>query len=99
MAYNFIQLNPLTSEYCGENRVVEIIDGIPYVVIELKKTNQFAYMCEEQDREIPIYLKVNNEYQKFIIGKTHILAAKDIEITGIKIPDEIKFTFDYICEE
>lgn len=93
MALNIKQICPMSSIY--KNAPVE--DG--YRTIEINNIIKLGYMCEEKAQDLPIYLKINGTYEKFYIGKTRIFEVSNVNISGIKLPDNIYFTLDYICEE
>ena len=96
MALNIKQISNLSDAY--KNALVKEIDGQDYKTIDLEKTIKIGYMCEPKAMILPIYLKIDGEYKKFQIGKTRIFEVSDVEISGVRIPNGIKFTFDYICD-
>ena len=96
MALNIKQITHLSDEYKNGNTIQ--IDDLEYSELELGKIVKFGYMCEPKAMVFPIYLKIDGEYKKFQIGKTRILEASEIEISGIRVPKGIEFTLDYICD-
>lgn len=96
MALNIKQISNLSDIY--KSAPIENIDGQDYKTVDLEKTIKIGYMCEPKAMILPIYLKIDGEYKKFHIGKTRIFEASDIEVSGVRIPNGISFTFDYICE-
>lgn len=97
MAYNIKQITNFSEEV--KNAVV---DENGYITLEIPNIVKFGYICENRGIGLPIYLKINGEYQKFEIGKTGMYEASDIDVDGIKIPigkdkdKDFNFTFDYV---
>lgn len=90
------QINPSSNQY------LEAIDENGYAVIEnftKGEVIKFGYHCESKADQMPIYLKIDNDYKEFQIGQTGTLEIAGVNVTGIKIPKNINFTFEYICEE
>ena len=68
---------------------------IPYNYKEItnKKYIKIGYCCEPKGIDYPIF--INNK--EFKIGKTCMLEIEtDIPITSIKLPSNIKFTFEAV---
>ena len=96
MALNIKQISHISKEYQLAENI--LIDDVLYAEIPLGTAIKIGYMCERKAMIFPIYLKIDGEYRKFQIGKTRIFEVSDVEITGVRIPNGIKFTFDYICD-
>ena len=96
MALNIKQLSHISKEYQLAETL--FIDNISYVEIPLGKAIKIGYMCEEKAKIFPIYFEIDGEYRPFRIGKTRIFEVSGVEISGVRIPNGIKFTFDYICD-
>lgn len=75
----------------------EIVDN--YIELDLGHVVKFGYICETKGLHFPIYLKIDNDYVEFKIGKTGMFEINtDVDITGIKVPNGISFTIDYIVK-
>lgn len=84
------------SNFSEEVQNATPIDG--YIELDLGYAIKFGYTCEEKGIIYPIYLKMNGIYTKFKVGKTGIFEiSTDVGIEGIKVPEGIKFTVDYVC--
>jgi hypothetical protein len=92
-----MQISHISKEYQLAKNV--FIDDIPYAEISLGTAIKIGYMCEKKAMIFPIYLEMDGEYRKLQIGKTCIFEVSGVEITGVRIPNGIKFTLDYICEQ
>ena len=107
MALNIKQISHISKEYVLAESFFEevfleddpdLMKVIQYVEIPLGKAIKIGYMCEEKAKIFPIYLEIDGEYKKFQIGKTRIFEVSDVEISGVRIPNGIKFTVDYISD-
>ena len=97
MALNIKQITNFSDVI--KNAPKEKIDGKEYYVLNLGHVVKFGYICEQKGLHFPIYLKMDNDFVKFNIGKTGMLeVASDVGITGIKVPKKVSFTVDYVID-
>ena len=91
MALNIKQITNF-SNIIQEAKVVD-----NYIELDLGHVVKFGYICETKGLQFPIYLKIDDEYIEFKMGKTGMFEINtDIDITGIKVPYGISFTIDYV---
>ena len=95
MAYDIKQITNFSEEVKNAE-----VNEEGYITLEIANIVKFGYICEDRGIGLPIYLKIDDKYQKFEIGKTGMYEASNVNVNGIMIPvgkdKDFIFTFDYV---